>query len=187
LHNKNDNNIIIEQALFKHKTKPVYLLADAYRGKEMKQCIQDFLHASNRNYNRPFQYNDTTFQFGGASDLIAFTGHNGLMDFSVDLRYKSDVINAIDAVVLACYSKRFFSPEFQKSGANPLIWSTHLMAPEAYILHAILDAWINGKENHEIRDAAAQTYRHYQKCGLQAARKHLCKSSKLSPSFNFNL
>ena len=33
---------ILERLVFKHQTKNVYLVADAYRGREIKRCVADF-------------------------------------------------------------------------------------------------------------------------------------------------
>jgi hypothetical protein len=45
------------------------------------------------------------------------------------------------------------------------------MAPEAYTLKSALDGWINGENDQEIRERAAEAYAKYQHCGLNAARK----------------
>jgi hypothetical protein len=50
-----------------------------------------------------------------------------------------------------------------------LLWTTGLMAPEAYTLKAVLDGWIAGENQQQIRDRAAAAYDKYQKCGLKAA------------------
>jgi hypothetical protein len=55
----------------------------------------------------------------------------------------------------------------------PLVWTTGLMAPEAYTLHDALKAYLDGKSNEEIRNKAAEAYHKYQKCGLNAAKRLL--------------
>src|ERR1051325_9196966 len=37
---------VLERCIFKHKTKNVYLVADAYRGVEIRQAILDFLSSA---------------------------------------------------------------------------------------------------------------------------------------------
>jgi len=76
-----------------------------------------------------------------------------------------------DAIVLACASKQFFAEPLRASGAYPLLWTTGLMAPEAYTLKSALDGWIAGEHNEQIRDRAAGAYDKYQKCGLRAAHR----------------
>jgi hypothetical protein len=52
-----------------------------------------------------------------------------------------------------------------------LLWTTNLMAPEAYTLKSSLDGWIGGETNEQIRDRAAVAYDKYQKCGFSAAHR----------------
>jgi len=59
------------------------------------------------------------------------------------------------------------------SGAYPLLWTTNLMAPEAYTLKSALDGWVDGESNEQIRNRAAAAYDRYQKCGLRAAQRLL--------------
>ena len=73
-------------------------------------------------------------------------------------------------IILACYSKSYFSPEIRKANADPLLWTTHLMAPEAYTLKAAIDGWIRDESGTQIDERAAQIYNRYQKCGLKGAR-----------------
>ena len=104
-------------------------MADAYDGEKIKSCIEDFLKAANGQNPVSITIDSTTHTFGGGSDLVAYIGHDGLMEFSVDIKYKAHPAKRLDAIMLACYSKSFFRPEIKKSGANPLLWTTHLMAP----------------------------------------------------------
>ena len=44
----------------------------------------------------------------------------------------------------------------EKSGAKSLIWTSHLMAPEAYTLNAAIESWLEKESNEAIRERAAQ-------------------------------
>lgn len=92
------------------------------------------------------------------------------MDFNINLEYNSSVDKKTDVIILACYSKHFFSPKIQNAQANPVLWTTHLMAPEAYTLKSAIDGWILNESGAEIKERAAQTYNKYQKCGINGAR-----------------
>ena len=72
-------------------------------------------------------------------------------------------------IVLACASKSFFGPYIRQTGAEPLLWTTGLMAPEAYTLKAALDGWMAHEDDQAIRRRAAQAYDRCQKCGGRAA------------------
>ena len=107
----------------------------------------------------------------GGSNLLAYIGHDGLMDFQLP-RIPVKKNNADrQAIILACASKLYFAKPLRASGAYPLLWTTNLMAPEAYTLKSALDGWILGESNDKIRDRAAAAYDKYQKCGFNAARK----------------
>lgn len=162
---------ILERLLFKHVTKDVYLLADAYDGAKIKTSIEDFLKSSNGQSPLPVEENNSTLYFGGNADLLAYVGHDGLMDFDVSINYEEPSnTSKKDVIILACYSKAYFAPEIKKAKANPILWTTHLMAPEAYTLKAAIDGWILNESGKQIDERAAQSYHKYQKCGIKGAR-----------------
>jgi hypothetical protein len=57
----------------------------------------------------------------------------------------------------------------QRTQAQPLLWTTNLMAPEAYTLKAALDGWIANETDEQIRQRAAAAYAQYQKIRTKAA------------------
>jgi len=165
-----DNPYILDRVLFKHVTEDVYLLADAYDGEQIKMCIEDFLEASNGQNPMSIKIDSTTLQFGGNSQLLAYIGHDGLMDFDVNIQYNETVSSTKDVIVLGCYSQDYFSSNIKEAQANPILWTTHLMAPEAYTLKSAIDGWMNNETGEQIDERAAQTYNQYQKCGIRGAR-----------------
>ncbi len=167
---KSSNPYILDRIVFKHATKEVYLLADAYDGEQIKSCIEDFLKASNTQNPIKINTGSKELSFGGAADLLAYVGHDGLMDFEVDITYNKTPSKKRDVIILACYSRLYFSPEIKKANANPILWTTHLMAPEAYTLKAAIDGWIHNETGKQIDERAAQSYHKYQKCGIKGAR-----------------
>jgi hypothetical protein len=60
--------------------------------------------------------------------------------------------------------------------SEPLLWTTGLMAPEAYTLKAALEGWLAGEDSQAIHDRAAVAYDKYQKCGLRAAQRLFASS-----------
>jgi hypothetical protein len=107
---------------------------------------------------------------GAASHLVAYVGHNGLMDFRLSGHPKRRDEARRDAVILACASKNYFGDSLREAGANPLLWTTNLMAPEAYVLNAAVEGWLAGESGEQVRQRAARAYHSYQKCGLRAAQ-----------------
>jgi len=169
---KSSNPNILDRLLFKHVTKEIYLLADAYDGEQIKPCVEDFLKSSNKQNTLTIKVADQELFFGGGAELVAYVGHDGLMDFDVNVPYFDieDDQNKNDVMILACYSRSYFSSEIEKANANPILWTTHLMAPEAYTLKAAIDGWINNETGAQIDERAAQAYHKYQKCGIRGAR-----------------
>ena len=166
---KSNNPLILERVLFKHTSKDAYLLADAYDGEHIKTCTEDFLKATNHQNPEEVLFNDKKFSFGGNANLVSYVGHDGLMDFNVSINYNPTNTKK-DVIILACYSRDFFTPELQKANANPLLWTTHLMAPEAYTLDTAISGWILNETGTQIDERAAQAYNKYQKCGIKGAR-----------------
>ena len=156
--------------MFKHKTASVYLVADAYNGKMIKQTITDFLNYSSGKDKFVIDVDSLKIKAGGNSNLICYVGHDGLMDFSLDSYPEKSDNQKREVVILACASKNYFAQHIKKTGAYPLIWTTNLMCPEAYTLDAIVDSWILNETKDKIREKAAQTYNQYQKCGIKGAR-----------------
>lgn len=167
---KPDNPLILERLLFKHIKQDVYILADAYDGEKIKNCVENFLKAANRQSPIQIKHGTTPLKFGGNSNLLAYLGHDGLMDFNVTIDYESSEGKSRDVIILACYSKSYFSPELKKAKVNPILWTTHLMAPEAYTLKAAIDGWMINESGAQIDERAAQAYNKYQKCGINGAR-----------------
>lgn len=166
------NPKILERVLFKHNSSNTYLLADAYDGAHIKTTTIDFLKASGGDEVEAIEENDRRLNFGGGANLVAYIGHDGLMDFHLDIEL-TQCSEKKDAILLACISKDYFEPYLRKTGANPLVWSTGLMSPEAYTLKWAIDGWILKETNEQVVERAAQAYNHYQKCGIRGARNLL--------------
>lgn len=162
---------VLERCVFKHRKTNVYLAADAYRGIAIRQTILDFLDAAAGETAETITLPSVTLNIAGGSNLVAYVGHDGLMDFQLSRipARKNDAHR--DAIILACASKQYFGESLKTTGAYPLLLTTNLMAPEAYTLKSALDGWIAGETNPQIRERAAVAYDHYQKCGLRGARR----------------
>ena len=168
---KKVDKVILERVIFKHHKKPVYLVADAYRGVHIKKAVEDFFHSVAENQSQTVQYKETKIGIKGKADLTVYVGHNGLMDFQLaPIAAKED--NPVHgAIVLACKSKAYFKPVLSKVGSRSVLLTTGFMAPEAYTLEAALAGWIAGESPTQIKERSAQAYHKYQKCGLKGARR----------------
>jgi hypothetical protein len=167
------DKVRLERLIFKHKTRKVYLVADAYDGQYIKQCTIDFLKSCSGQVKDTLHVNGATIGINGNGKLIAYIGHDGLMDFSLQERFQNTDSLKRDAIILACKSKKFFTPHLAPTRTNPLVWTTGLMCPEAYTLHDALTGYIQNEPAESIRTKAAKAYAKYQQCGEKAARNLL--------------
>lgn len=164
------NDTLMERLVFKNNNSNYYLVADAYNGKYIKPCTEQFLSYCAGMMKDTIMLKEKTIGIGGNALVPAYIGHDGLMDFSLDKTYENTDGKNRDAIMLACISKKYFAPHLAKTKASPMLWSTGLMSPEAYTLHDALQAYIN-KSN--VREAAAKAYSKYQKCSVKAAQNLL--------------
>jgi hypothetical protein len=168
---------VLERCVFKHRTQNVYFVADAYRGSQIKQAIVDFLEAAAGASSEKISVKSgpqvVNLQIAGASSLVAYAGHDGFMDFQLAKLPQNSNDARRQAIILACASKAYFAAPLRASGAQPLLWTTGLMAPEAYTLKSAVDGWILNESEAQIRERAAAAYHKYQNCGLNAARRLL--------------
>lgn len=164
---------ILERCLFQSKSGKAYMIADAYDGSKIKQTVTDFLQAASGHDRDTLSMDSAKIGIGGAADLVAYIGHNGLMDVTLDsYPQHADSIRR-PAIVLACISEMLFAVPLERAGAQPLLLTTDLMAPEAYTLAAALGSWLAGETGEQVRLKAAQAYDQYQGCGLTAAKRML--------------
>jgi hypothetical protein len=164
-------SLILERLVFKYRTKNIYLVADAYDGKAIKTCTINFLKSCSGNYSDSVQVNNKDIYCGGASQIVAYIGHDGLMDFSLSDKYIAIDNKKREAMIFACISKKYFAAHLQNTGATPVVWTSGLCSPEAYSLSAALESRINEDPIQNAATKAAAAYHQYQKCGLKAAQK----------------
>lgn len=165
------DSLVLERLVFKHKTKNVYLVADAYDGAHIRACTIDFLSSTHGMQKDTLHAEQKVLGIGGNSKTLAYIGHDGLMDFQLSQKFTNTDSIHRDVIILACYSKHYFSQHLDKKYVNPLVWTSGLMCPEAYTVHDALSVYLKTKDNEKVRTAAAMAYSKYQKCSLNAARR----------------
>jgi hypothetical protein len=169
----NPSAVILERAVFYHAAGDVYLVADAYRGREIKEAVADFFQASAGVYpDKKIHVKETNgkeIEISLDPELAVYVGHDGLMDFAMEKKFSGAAGNTRQAIILACASKAYFGPDLRLTGARPILWTTGLMAPEAYTLKEALDGWMAGETPEQIRGRGAAAYAKYQKISITAA------------------
>ncbi|MCP9752711.1 hypothetical protein EGI32_17290 [Ferruginibacter sp. HRS2-29] len=167
------DSIRMERLLFKNTNSNYYLVADAWNGKYIKDCTIAFLQSCAGQVKDTLMVNNLAIGLNGNASLLAYVGHDGLMDFRLADEFNNTDGKKRDAIMLACYSKKYFGPLLAATKAGPLLWSSGLMAPEAYILHDALESYIKKEAAENVRSSAAKAYSKYQKCSEKAARNLL--------------
>jgi hypothetical protein len=154
---KNPSPEVIERAVFTHRSGKWEMVADVYRGSAIKQCTVDFFAALASDKPR------------AQMPLVAYIGHNGLMDFTLPVVVGAPKGPGRQAIVLCCKSNEYFQQGLEQAGATPLLTTTQLMYPGGFILRAAADGWIAGETPEQIRQRAAAAYAKNQKISVKAA------------------
>ncbi len=163
---------VLERCLFRHKSQNVIVVADAYRGREIKRAVADLLaFSAGRKVQNIVLSGSDHVSAGGGADLIVYVGHDGLMDFRLNGYETPADKKKRETIILACASKIYFNDSFRYTSAQPLLWTTSLMAPEGYVVEAALAGWVRKETGEQIRERAAQAYDKYQHCGIKGARR----------------
>lgn len=171
------DRVVLNAELKRDETSvPVYVVADAWDGAHIREALQAYLQMAAGDSTETVEVNHGAGQLGlhagGSAHLLAYIGHNGLMDFSLESSVPAEAAPpARSAIVLACASKSYFLDHLQAAGAHPLLLTTGLMAPEAYTLDSAIRAWVGKRTTSAVVQAAAGAYDEYQHCGLNAARR----------------
>ncbi len=109
---KQPNKFVLERSIFQNQADGVLLLADAYRGSEIKQALMDFFRAAagilDKEVSAGGVIAGVAFQVPATADLVVYIGHEGLMDFPLTVDFKARSGSKRTAVVLACASRSSF-------------------------------------------------------------------------------
>jgi len=172
---ENPNSYVLERSVFLDEASGTYLIADGYRGREIKEAINDFFRAAAGQEPETGELRtaggERKVRVPTKTSLAVYVGHDGLMDFALEKTFHGVGEEKREAMVLACASKSYFAAGLRPTGTQPVLWTTGLMAPEAYTLKAAVEGWIAGESGEKIRERAAVAYAKYQRIGLAGARR----------------
>jgi hypothetical protein len=167
---QNPRRGVLERALFQHASGNIYLIADGYRGRDIKETLEDFftLLAGKpiEKEREPVSQLNREIHAGSGASLVVYLGHNGLMD--IEFNALPAGRSTKDAIVLCCKSQQYFSKILDQYGARPVLLTTQLMYPGAMVLEAAFEGWINGETRDQIRTRAGQAMARNQKITAKA-------------------
>ena len=153
---KPEDNPILVTLKFQHHSGKATLIAHAYRGDKMKTCIEDFF---------------TKTRDAGKNNLVAFIGHNGMMDNAITLpKAAPESDEKSESIILGCLTDSYFTKPLASMNSKPLLMTKSLMYPGSFILHDALEVWLKDGSKKEIREAAAKAYAKNQKISTKGAR-----------------
>jgi len=155
---------ILVTLTFKHHSGKATLTAHAYRGDRMAKCLEDFF---------------TKSRDAGKGELVAFIGHNGMMDNAISLPKAAPANDEnSDSIVLGCLTQSYFTKPLKSMNSSPLLMTKSLMYPGSFLLHDALEVWLRNGSKKEIREAAAKAYAKNQKISVKGARTVFAEMGK---------
>ncbi|MDX1959678.1 MAG: hypothetical protein SFU98_13970 [Leptospiraceae bacterium] len=158
---------ILERVIFENKENNAFIIADAYNGKFIQEAILNYLTESIQIES----FSVITNKSKSIRKLNVFVGHNGLMDQQLDSKMNlSNREIAEDGIVLACMSKKYFQSLEESFKLNHILLTNSLMAPEAYIVHNVVNGWLNKEGKEKLIQRASESYAKYQKISVKTAK-----------------
>jgi hypothetical protein len=144
---------ILRTRAYCHVRTGALLTAFAYRGSAIRRCLTDFESAVQN----------------GSYDLVVYIGHNGLMDFNLPAAQGTrHASKSPDCAVLCCKSDSYFGSRLRADGARPILLTTQLMYPGAFILAAAAETWLAGGSVAAVRESSGAAYAMNQKISRRA-------------------
>jgi hypothetical protein len=160
---------VLERRVYRHVSLKCLLVADAYDGACMNQCLSAFFGALAGKLAVRVPSETGEIDAGGAAHFVAFLGHNGLMERGVTPPELKPGTLGKASVVLGCQSAAYFLPLLKPLEARPLLLTKQNMYPGAFLLEAALSGWLAGKEPSSIRVSVAAAYAQNQKISQKSA------------------
>lgn len=160
---------IMERLVFYNKDAKAWLIADAYRGKEIKQCLIDCLAAMAGTFKAEATAGDTKIAAGGAADLVAYIGHNALMEFTLETPAPAPDLKPKTIMSICCISRTYFAKHIRALKAKPLLLTSQYMYPAAQPIRDALAGWLAGKDPEACRKLAGAAYAANQKISVKSA------------------
>jgi hypothetical protein len=143
------------------------VVLDAYHGDSIDQAVETFWHRATKGGVVHFRDGDKDRE--ERVTIAGYAGHNRLMD---GIRLPAPAQNksaAIPSFVLACASEQYFGPALREAGSETLVMTRTLMAPEGYVLDAVVRSIGERAKPAQIRAAAVKAYAKWQKLTDSAA------------------
>ncbi len=150
--------VILVRAIYRHPATGGILVADAYRGKEIKTALKDYFAALAGKLVVEIEVAGKKVAAGGQSGMVAYVGHDGLMEFRVEPPPRDPARPPVVAVSLSCMSRAYFMPHLETLQVKPYLLTTQLMYPGGFLLQGAAESWLAGLAGEPVRARAAAGY-----------------------------
>ena len=165
------DSVILDRVVFRKKLpsgSDLIVLAEAYDGRQMQSCLDDFFDAARGNGAAIKNFDLSGCDLANPN-LVVFNGHNGIIKADV-MPNQLSADRPRDVAAIACLTDESFTVQLEQMNAYPALMTLSLMAPEGYVLKALIEEWASLGTGEEIHSAVATAYNTYQKCGIRGAR-----------------
>lgn len=167
---------LLERAVYKRrvdvpgsegKTREEIVVLDAYHGDSIDTAVETFWHRAT--HGGVIHFRDGDKDREERVSIAGYAGHNRLMDGLRLQAVPKGSASPIPSFVLACESEQYFGPALRDAGSETLVMTRSLMAPEGYVLDAVVRAIGDGAKPAKIRMAAVKAYAKWQNLSDGAA------------------
>jgi hypothetical protein len=167
---------VLERAIYRRKVpasrwglsrpEPIEQIAvlEAIHGASIDDAVRRFWQTATRGGEVSFL--DAGQQRTARVHVMGYVGHNRLMDgiaFPPRLAAASTPAKPMPSFVLACNSEGYFTRPLTAAGSTPLVMTRTLMAPEGYVVDAVLRGLGENDSPTELRRRAIRAYAAWQR------------------------
>lgn len=143
------------------------VVLDAYHGDAIDDAVEMFWIRATR--GGIIHFRDGDRDRTEHVSIAGYAGHNRLMDGLRLPDISKTNGSPIPSFVLACASEQYFGAALRAAGSETLVMTRSLMAPEGYVLDAVVRAIGDHVAPVRIRASAVQAYAKWQKLSESAA------------------
>jgi hypothetical protein len=144
------------------------VVLDAFRGDHIDSVVDTF-------FNEAAAGKSLSFDDGGkrrtvAVSVVGYAGHNRMMDGKKPPAISDRAgLEPIPSFVMACHSRSYFEDALSRRGSDMLLMTKQLMAPEGYVVDAIVGAVAENVDRAAIKRRAIAAYAKWQKIDEKVA------------------
>jgi hypothetical protein len=139
------------------------LILRAVHGDEIDRAVEDFMALAEHGGELTFRENQNWSERRVRVHVAGYAGHNRLMDGKKLAVSSEKGATATPSFVLACRSDAYFSSALRAAGSEPLVMTRDLMAPEGYVIEALVRALGDRVTDSMLRQRVVLAYAKWQR------------------------